>query len=89
MKDIVKKIGTARSMPPKVLMESVTRFAKRGIKRYAIKLHPVKFSDEDFLDATRCKTIDEFLNRNQHPFFFNSGDKERIVETIKKNIQKQ
>jgi len=84
MKDIIKKINTARSMPPRVLIESVIRLTKRRIRRYTIKFHPVKISDKAFLKATGYKTIDEFLNRNQPMFFFNSRDKERIVETISK-----
>lgn len=49
MKDIIRKIDTARSMPPRVLIKGVTRLAKRMIRRYAIKFHPVKLSDKDFL----------------------------------------
>jgi hypothetical protein len=82
MIDTIKKINTARRMPSKVLIESATRLAKRMIRRYAIKFHPVKLSDEDFLKATRYKTIDEFLNRNLSHFLFNLNDKERIVETL-------
>ena len=84
MRNIVKKINTARRIPPKVLIESVIRLAKRRIRRYIIKFHPVKLSDKYFLDATGYKTIEDFLNRNLPPFFFNSDDRDRIVETIKK-----
>ena len=84
MKVIIEKIDTVWSMPPKVLVESVTRLAKRRIRRYTIKFHPVNLSDNDFLDATGYKTIEQFLNRNPPPFFFNLDDKykDKIVETI-------
>ena len=68
MKDIVNKLNTARNIPPKVLMASATRLTKRRIRRYAIKFHPVKLSDKDFLNAIGYKTIDDFLNRNQPRF---------------------
>ena len=88
MKDTIKKIDTMKRMPPKVLMESVTRLVKRKIRRYAIKSHPVKLSDKYFLNATGYKTIEDFLNRNLPIFFFNSDDRDRIVETIRKEYPK-
>lgn len=71
-------------MPSKVLMASVTRLAKRMIKGYTIKFHPVKLSDKDFLNAIGYKTTDEILNRNFPQFFFNPKDKDKIIDTIKK-----
>lgn len=68
MKDIIKNMSQARRMPPKVLMESVIRHAKRRVRSYAIQFHLVKFSDKDFLNATGYKTIDKILNRNQPRF---------------------
>ncbi|NQE52327.1 hypothetical protein C5S29_01940, partial [ANME-1 cluster archaeon GoMg3.2] len=70
-------------MPSKVLMASATRLAKRRIRGYTIKFHPVKLSDNNFLKATGYKTIDEILNRKS-PFFFNPNDKDKIAETIEK-----
>lgn len=69
-------------MPSKVLMASATRLAKRRIRGYTIKFHPVKLSDKDFLKATGYKTIDEILNIRS-PFFFNPDDKDKIIETIR------
>ena len=68
MKDIIKKIRTARKMPPTILIESTTRLTKRRVRSYAIQFHPVKFSNKDFLAATGYKTIDEILNRNPPRF---------------------
>jgi len=87
MKDIPNKWDIARNMPPKVLMECITRLAKRRIRKYTVKFHPVKMSDKDFLDATEYKTIDEFLNRGRPSFFFNFGDKDIIIQTVKKEYQ--
>jgi len=84
MKDLIRKLNTARSMPPSILAETLANLAKRKIRRYYIKIFPVKLPDKRFLNATGYKTIDEFLNRNQPYFFFNLDDKERIVETIRK-----
>jgi hypothetical protein len=84
MRDIIKTIDTVKSVPPKVLIESIIRLTKRWIRRYAIKFHPVKLSDEDFLKATGCKTMNEFLNREVPLFFFNSNDEYRVVETKRK-----
>jgi hypothetical protein len=88
MGDIIRKINTARNMPLEVLIESIIRLAKRRIRGYDIKFHPVKLSDKDFLNATGYKTIDEFLNRNPPRFFFNPDDKDRIIETIKREHPK-
>jgi hypothetical protein len=84
MRSLFQKFKTARRMPPKVLIESATRLTKRGIRRYTIKFHHVKLSDKDFLNVTGYRTIDDFLSRNPPRFFFNSDDKERTVEEIKK-----
>jgi len=84
MKEIAKKISTARRMPPKVLIKSITRLGKRRIRRYVIKYYPINLSDKDFLNATGYKTIEEVLNRNPPHFFFNPRDKDKIVEAIKK-----
>jgi len=83
MKGIIRKVNTARNMPPKVLIERATRLAKRRIRRYAFRFHPVKLSDNDFLKAMGYKTIEEFLY-NPPRFFFNPNDKGKIVETIRK-----
>jgi hypothetical protein len=65
-------------------MEHVTILTKRRIRKYVIKSHPVKLSDKYFLNATGYKTIEDFLNRNLPIFFFNPDDRDRIVETIRK-----
>jgi len=54
------------------------------MRRYIIRFHPVKLSDNDFLDATGYKTVNGLLNRNLPPFFFNPDDKDKIVETVRK-----
>ena len=86
MKNIIRnrKINTTRNMPPKDMIECVMRLAKRKIRVYIIKFHPVKLTDRDFLKATGFKTKDEFLIRELHLFFFNLNSKDKIVETIRK-----
>ena len=84
MRNLLRKLSTARSMPPDLLAETLVNLAKRKVRRCYIKIFPVKLSDKRFLKATGYETIDKFLNRHQTPFFFNSGDKDKIVETIKK-----
>ena len=84
MKDLLRKLNTARRMPPKVLMGCITRFAKRRIRKYTVKFHPVKLSDRNFLNKTGYRTIDKLLNREVPLFFFNPNDEYRVVVTIKK-----
>jgi len=83
MKDLIRKLNRARNMPPSILVETLTNIAKRKVRRYYIKIFPVKLSDRDFLKATGYKTIDDFLNRNPPLFFFNPSDKDKIIDTIK------
>ncbi|NAS88583.1 hypothetical protein C4E24_02420 [ANME-1 cluster archaeon AG-394-G21] len=71
-------------MPPDLLAETLVNLAKRKVRRCYIKIFPVKLSDNDFLKATGYKTIDKFPNRHQPLFFFNSDDREKIIDTIKK-----
>jgi hypothetical protein len=71
-------IRTARSMPPKLLAETLANLAKRKIRKPYIKLFPVKLSDKQFFKAINYQNIDKL-----HPFFFNPNDKEKIVETIR------
>ena len=80
MKDILDKIATARAMPPKILIESAIRLAKVQVRRYALKFHPVKLSDKQFLKLVTQKNLDDLP-----PFFFNPKDKEEIIETIKRD----
>jgi hypothetical protein len=82
MRNIVRKINTARSMPVDLLAETLVNIAKRRIRRRYIKVHPIKLSDTNFLNATGHKSIDGFLNRHQPTFFFYPKNKKRIVETI-------
>jgi hypothetical protein len=80
MKGILKKIATVRKMPLEVLIAYAIRLAKVQVRRYTIKLHPVKLSDKQFLKLVTKKNLDDLP-----PFFFNSDDKEEIIETTKKD----
>jgi hypothetical protein len=75
-------------MPPKLLAETLVNIAKRKVRRCYIKIFPVKLSDKCFLKAAGYETIENFLNRNLPRFFFNSDDRERIVETIRNEYPK-
>ena len=88
MKDVIRKFNTARNMPPGILLETLANLTKRKVRRYYIKIFPVKLPDKQFLKATGYKTIDEVLNRNLPPFFFYPKDRDRIVETIRKEYPK-
>jgi len=72
-------MNTARSMPPKLLAETLARLAKRKVRKHYIKLFPIRISDKQFFRAINNKNLDELP-----AFFFNPDDKEKIVETIKK-----
>ena len=79
MKNLIRKLKTARSMPPEVLAVTLANLAKRKLRKPYIKLFPVKLSDKQFFKAINHMNIDQL-----HPFFFNPRDKNKIVETIKK-----
>ncbi len=83
-KNIVRKINTARMMSPRVLIVTLMGLGKQNLRRCLIKFHPVKLSDKKILKATGCKNINEFLDKEVPPFFFNPNEKEKMVETIKK-----
>ena len=79
MQDTIKKINTARRMPPRVLFGTLTKLAKRKIRKYFIKFHPAKLSDKQFFKLVNHKNLDELP-----PFFLNLNEKEKIIETIKR-----
>ena len=84
MKDLIRKFNTARNMPPSILVETLANLVKRKVRRYYIKIFPVTLSDKQFFKAINHKNLEELP-----PFFFDPDDREKIVETIKKNIQHQ
>ncbi|MCK4734181.1 MAG: hypothetical protein KAT65_17135, partial [Methanophagales archaeon] len=69
----------ARSMPPKLLAETLARLANRKIRRYCIRIAPVELSDKRFLELTDHQNHDELP-----PFFFDPTDREKIVKIVKK-----
>ena len=73
-----QKMNTARSMPLNLLAETLANLVNRKVRRYYIKIFPVKLSDNQFLKAINYQDIDQ-----PQPFFFNPKDKNKIVETIK------
>lgn len=82
-KERLRKIKIAKNMPLNDLIKVLMMLTKRKIRRYIIKFHPVKLSDKDFLDATGCETKKKIFYRSPPRFFFNTHDKERVVEIIK------
>jgi hypothetical protein len=66
-------------MPPDVLAATLANIAKRKVRRHYIKLFPVKLSDKQFLKVINYRNRDELS-----PFFFNPGDKKKILDIIKK-----
>ena len=80
---LIRKLNTARNMPPDVLAATLANLAKRKVRRYYIKLFPVKLSDKQFFQLVNHKNLDELP-----PFFLNPNDKEKIIETIKKDYPK-
>ena len=76
---LIRKLNTARNMPPDVLAATLANLAKRKVRRYYIKLFPVKLSDKQFFKTINYQNIDQL-----HPFFFNPDDKDKIMEAIKK-----
>jgi hypothetical protein len=79
-----QKIQIARSTPPEILASTFTNMVKLRIRRYVVKIYPVKLSDKDFLKVVGCKTMNDFIDRELPLFFFNTGGKDKIIETIKK-----
>ena len=79
MKDLIRKLNTARSMPPKLLAETLARLAKRKVRRHYIKIFPIKLSDKHFFRMINHKNLEELP-----PFFFDPDDREKIIATIKK-----
>jgi hypothetical protein len=79
MKDLIRKLNTARSMPPKLLAETLARLVNRKVRRYYIKIFQAKLSDKQFLKVINYRNLDELP-----PFFFNPGDKNKILDIIKK-----
>jgi len=79
MKDWSSKLNIARSMPPKLLAEMLARHAKHKVRRYYIRLFPVKLSDKQFFRLTDHKNLDELP-----PFLFDPTNREKIVDTITK-----
>ncbi|MCK4733307.1 MAG: hypothetical protein KAT65_12710 [Methanophagales archaeon] len=76
---LIRTLNTARSMPPKLLAETLARLANRKIRRYCIRIAPVKLSDKRFLGLTDHKNHDELPR-----FFFDPTDQEKIVKIVKK-----
>ena len=79
MKDLIRKLNSARSMPPKLLAETLARHANRKVRRYSIKIFQVKLSDKRFLGLTNHQNHDELP-----PFFFDPTDREKIAKIVKK-----
>ena len=77
--NIVSKLNTARSMPPKLLAETLARLANRKVRRYYIRIFPIKLSDKQFFRRIDHKNLDELP-----PFFLNPTDLEKIVKIVKK-----
>jgi len=78
-----QKMNTARSMPLNLLAETLANVTRRKVRKHYIKFFPVRISDEQFFRAINNKNLDELS-----PFFFNHKDKDKIVETIKKEYPK-
>ena len=76
---ILKRIASARGIPPKYLRKYVIRHAKGRLRGYAIKIHPVKLSDKQFLKLVNQKYFD-----NLPSFFFNPLRGKKIVGVVKK-----
>ncbi len=83
MKDLSRTLKTVSSMPPKLLAEMLARHAKHKVRRYYIKIYPVQLSDKQFFKAINHKNLEELP-----PFFFDPDNREKIVETIKKEYPK-
>ena len=77
---LIRKLNTMRSMPPDVLAATLANLTKRKVRRYYIKIFPVKLSDKQFCKAVNHKNLDRLS-----PFFFDLADnKGKIIETIRK-----
>ena len=66
-------------MPPDVFAETLVSITKHKVRKYIIKIFPVEVSDKQFFRMIDHKNLEELL-----PFFFDPSDREKIVETIKK-----
>jgi len=84
VEEIIRKIKTARKMPPADLIKAITRLVKGRVRSFLIEFFPAKLTDKNLLKAVGYKTIDEFLNRTLSPFFFTPDDRDKTTETIKK-----
>ena len=69
-------------------MNIATTVSKRKFREYILKFHAVELSDSEFLKAAGYKTISEILNGNLPRFFFSPRDKNRIIETVRKEYPK-
>ena len=79
MKQIIRTLNTARSMPPKHLAEMLVRHANHKLRRHYIKLFPVTLTEKQFFRLTDHINLDELP-----PFFFDPNNREKIVDTITK-----
>lgn len=79
MKEIAKKMNAAMRTPPKILIGALANIPKRKIRNYYIKIFPVTLSDKRFSRAINHQDMDQLPQ-----FFFDINDKEKIVDTIKK-----
>ena len=83
MRDIIKRINTARGMPVKLLAETLANMAKHKIRKHYIKFYPVKLTYEQFFKVVTHQNIYDLS-----AFFFRPNKKNKIVETIKKEYFK-
>lgn len=69
------------------IITGIRRF-KSNIKSILIKYYPIQLSDNDFLKANDCKTLDSFFSKKSSNFFFDPQNKSHIIE-ITTNIHPQ
>lgn len=78
MKNLLRKLSTARSMPLNLLVGTLANMTRRKVRKHYIKIFPVKISDDQFFRAINHKSLDELP-----AFFFNPDNKEKTVEIVK------
>lgn len=86
MNFIIKKLNSARNMPPCFLIKHLTKIAKRRMRLYASKFHLVNLSDNSFLDALGNETIESFSSRELPRFFFDPRDNE-LTDTLMRDYR--